>query len=442
MGQPDLDQVVFDYLNPRIPAGSRLVDVPLVRATDESIEGYGEIARTRDHRIEIVPWPLAGWRRLDAGTGVEGGTTEGIFACEWRGNELIGRNEAVGGHYVIGFRERPEEARKGVALAADRVLLWHCNYHPDGGQLFFPLDGKPFVVPVARPGDDLRPEDFIALWSDGSFGIYIHPGIWHEGVFPVTPAGRFFDRQGRVHARVSCDLAASSACCSTCRCRQRCSAGRSRANGHDVARDQPHDLVLEVAAAQERLLLHHRGPDGSQHGARHDEHLFLRQLRQHGAWLGGDEGRDRSHHLDGEALGKDGLHHCPARPHAAAKGIEDAAHRRADAAFDGRIGGILLRPGHLDQGRLHLLAGERQQDRVLVGEVLVERADADAGPLGDRIGGEGAQSAGFQNLSRRLQDRGHGLAGARLARDSSFASRDLSGPGHGASGQGKGEYDI
>jgi ureidoglycolate lyase len=63
------------------------------------------------------------------------------------------------------------------------------------------------VVPVARPGDDLKAEDFIALWSDGSFGIYIHPGIWHEGVFPVATTGCFFDKQGRVHARVSCDLA-------------------------------------------------------------------------------------------------------------------------------------------------------------------------------------------------------------------------------------------
>ena len=92
-------------------------------------------------------------------------------------------------------------------LADGRVLLWHCNYHPDGGQLFWPIDGQPFVVPVAPPGDDLKPETFVAFWSDGSFGIYIHPGIWHEGVFPVTPTGRFFDKQGKVHARVSCDLA-------------------------------------------------------------------------------------------------------------------------------------------------------------------------------------------------------------------------------------------
>src|SRR5882762_2819260 len=124
-----MNQVVFDYLNPKIPAGLRIVDVPLVRATEASIEGYGEIARTKDHRIEIVPWPLVGWRKLDAGTGIEGGTTEGVFACAWRGNQLLGRNEAVGGHYVIGFRVLPEVARPGVKLGDSRVLLCHCNYH-------------------------------------------------------------------------------------------------------------------------------------------------------------------------------------------------------------------------------------------------------------------------------------------------------------------------
>jgi ureidoglycolate lyase len=203
-----MDQRVIDYLNPDIPDGVRVLDVPLVRATRASMKGFGEIVQDpKTHRVEIVTWPAPGWRRLDAGTGTDGGTTEGVFACEWRGNELIGRNEAVGGHYVIGFRDPPETARQGVALSEGRVLLWHCNYHPDGGQLFWPMDGQPFAVPVAPPGDDVKPEDFVAFWSDGTFGIYIHPGIWHEGVFPVTPGGRFLDKQGKVHARISCDLA-------------------------------------------------------------------------------------------------------------------------------------------------------------------------------------------------------------------------------------------
>ena len=74
---------------------------------------------------------------LDAGTGIEGGATEGIFACEWRGNELLGRNEAVGGHYVLAYATLPERARIDHADSPRRMLLWHANYHSDGGTALF-----------------------------------------------------------------------------------------------------------------------------------------------------------------------------------------------------------------------------------------------------------------------------------------------------------------
>ena len=176
----------------------RLVDVPLVRATEASLKGFGEIVRDpKSHKIAIVPWPLKGHRKLDPGTGDEGGTTEGIFACEWQGDELRGINEAVGGDYVLGYR----------GPKPGHVRLWHCNFPPDGGQFFGPLDGQPFVVPAGPPGDDPKLDEFVAFWSDGSFGIYLHPDIWHEGPFPTGAGGRFLDKQGKVHARVSCDLA-------------------------------------------------------------------------------------------------------------------------------------------------------------------------------------------------------------------------------------------
>ena len=67
------DGVVFDYLNPTIPAGLKLLDVPLIRANRDTIKSYGEIVRDpKKHKIEIVPWPLTGSRRLDAGTGIDG----------------------------------------------------------------------------------------------------------------------------------------------------------------------------------------------------------------------------------------------------------------------------------------------------------------------------------------------------------------------------------
>ncbi len=57
-------------------------------------------------------------------------------------------------------------------------------------------------------GDDLPPGKVIAFWCDGSRGLHIHPNVWHEGIFPVEDSQRFLDRQGRVHARGSCDIGA------------------------------------------------------------------------------------------------------------------------------------------------------------------------------------------------------------------------------------------
>jgi ureidoglycolate lyase len=194
----------YDFLNPDVPDGLSVVDAPLVIATPETLQGYGELVTDpQKHRVEIVRWPAQGWRPIDADTGDEGGTTEGVFACAWERDRLMGRNEAVGGHYVLGFAVPPGEAAP-VTIPPARLLLWHANYHPDGGQLFFPLDGQPFIVPMALPGDDVRPEQFKTFWFDGARGLYMHPNVWHEGVFPVGASGRFFDKQGRVHARVSC----------------------------------------------------------------------------------------------------------------------------------------------------------------------------------------------------------------------------------------------
>ncbi len=195
-----------NYLDPDVPPGLRLVTAPIVVATAENLRGYGElVADPKAHRVEIVRWPARGWRPVDTDSGDEGGTTEGIFHAWWEEGRLMGRNEAVGGHYLLGWSDPPERAAQRTT--PDRVLLWHANYHPDGGQLFFPLEKKPFVVPMALPGDDVTPENFHTFWFDGSAGLYMHPDVWHEGVFPCAPAGRFFDKQGRVHARVSVDFA-------------------------------------------------------------------------------------------------------------------------------------------------------------------------------------------------------------------------------------------
>lgn len=205
--------MTVDYLNPDLPAGLATLRIPVVDATNMSLQGYGYLVDDPSAcAIEIVRWPAQGTRPVDADTGDQGGTTEGTFLSTWKGDVLYGRNEAVDGHYILGFGVAPELACTDHAEVPRRILLWHANYHPDGGQLFFPLEEQPFYVPLALPGDEVTPERFTCFRFDGKQGLYIHPNIWHEGVFALRGTQRFFDKQGAVHARVSVDFAREFGC--------------------------------------------------------------------------------------------------------------------------------------------------------------------------------------------------------------------------------------
>jgi len=203
----------IDYLNPALPAGLARVAMPVVEATVSTLQGYGHLVDDPGEcRIEIVRWPSVGSRPVDAGTGDQAGTTEGVFVSEWRGDILFGRNEAVAGHYILAYARPPELAREDHAQRPQRMMLWHANHHPDGGQLFFPLERRPFYVPLALPGDDIAPQKFVCFRFSGQQGLYIHPNVWHEGVFALSGTQRFFDKQGAVHARVSVDFAREFGC--------------------------------------------------------------------------------------------------------------------------------------------------------------------------------------------------------------------------------------
>ena len=202
-----------DYMHPDLPAALRWERLRVVDATPESLEGYGKLLQSPDEvEVEIVRWPAQGWRPVDEDSGDEAGTTEGIFVSKWDGEILYGSNEAVGGEYVLGYAQAPEIALAGGEHSPQRILMWHANYHPDGGQLFFPQDAQPYLVPLALPGDDVQPSDFVCFRFRGDQGCYIHPNIWHEGVFAISGSQRFFDRQGKVHARVSIDFAREFGC--------------------------------------------------------------------------------------------------------------------------------------------------------------------------------------------------------------------------------------
>ena len=191
-------------------------EIPLIKATNESLKGYGYLIDSYENSdIEIVTWPKQGWREIDKGTGDEGGATEGSFDTWWDGSTLYGQNNAVqhkseyevDGKYILGYSSLPDTLAKNQNyISPKEMYIWHTNYHPDGGQLFFPKKTGAFISPLALPGDDIKVEDFKAFYFEGSKGLYIHPNIWHEGVFPINEKNSFMGKQGKVHARVSIDL--------------------------------------------------------------------------------------------------------------------------------------------------------------------------------------------------------------------------------------------
>jgi ureidoglycolate lyase len=193
-------------------------ETPVVLATDESMAGYGcTVDDPYEFPIEIVRWPARGWRPVDENSGDQGGVTEGRFEFWWRGETLYARNHAVGDSYLFGWSTWPEAA-SDVAVSSPpppprrRALVWRANYHPDGGQLFFPLNGERFAVPLALPGDHVQPRDFVTFWCDGTRGLYVHPDVWHGAVVPFDDRASLLDRQGRVHARVSVDFPKEFGC--------------------------------------------------------------------------------------------------------------------------------------------------------------------------------------------------------------------------------------
>jgi ureidoglycolate lyase len=192
----------------------RIHDTQLVLATADSLAGYGTLVEDPENfPIEIVRWPAQGWRPIDENTGDQGGVAEGLFEFCWKGETLYARNNAVGDSYLFGWSNWPEEAAASTAgRQRERALIWRANYHPDGGQLFYPLDGRGFVVPLALPGDDVTPERFVTFYCDGARGLYLHPNVWHGAVVPLADEARFLDRQGRVHARVSVNFVKEFGC--------------------------------------------------------------------------------------------------------------------------------------------------------------------------------------------------------------------------------------
>ena len=212
------NQTGVDLLAPpstRGARGLRVVDVPLLRATAESLAGMGVPVRgaAADAPLQIVPWPrgAGAWRPLCAGTGVGGGEVAGVFRSERRGDVAYSENIALKRRYVIGwYGEDPAASaaagEAGAGAGSEHVLTHEANYHADGGQIIAAQPGSStaFVLLLAPPGDDVQPSSFRAFLvdpaHDGITGVHINAGTWHQPAFALDAAAVLDNRQGAVHA--------------------------------------------------------------------------------------------------------------------------------------------------------------------------------------------------------------------------------------------------
>ena len=140
---------------------------------------------------EVTPEPLTATAFAPFGDVIEASRLAEPVAITYgqtlRFNDLA-RVEVEGGHAIVSiFRGRP----------LDPLHLTIFERHPLGSQSFTPLQGRPFLVAVAPPGD-FDPAAIRVFRAQGHQGVNYAKGVWHHYLLPLEEESDFLviDRAG------------------------------------------------------------------------------------------------------------------------------------------------------------------------------------------------------------------------------------------------------
>ncbi|MBC6452087.1 MAG: ureidoglycolate lyase [Hormoscilla sp. SP5CHS1] len=176
-------------------------EVPLKRLNSENARGMGVIfTEFEDVKIELCKWPAAGKRPLIARGGY-GTVIEEEFKVYWRGETMFsaGHQNARGGATGKILSEAEGNSKY--------VLVNWLSAHLDAGEAFIPKNGQQSIFLLAPPKDDVKAEDFVALYCDGNCGISIDPGVWHTAPLSLCEQEVAYKRkQGSIYATIDCLL--------------------------------------------------------------------------------------------------------------------------------------------------------------------------------------------------------------------------------------------
>jgi ureidoglycolate lyase len=78
------------------------------------------------------------------------------------------------------------------------IRIRSMELHPLSSQAFVPLTSVPFLVVVAAPTDQLRPDDLRGFITNGRQGVNYHRGVWHHALLAIVQTCDFLvvDRGG------------------------------------------------------------------------------------------------------------------------------------------------------------------------------------------------------------------------------------------------------
>ena len=174
----------------------RFHDVPVVRASKESLDGYGLFYdcynEYKADPVLQVQWPATTSRPVDTGTGY-GGVVSGLFTVGWKDDICHGINNAVSGNYKV------------ARYHDGYVYTREANYHPDSGQKIFSATDR-IILYLAKPCADPNPGDFKAFEFHAYEGVQILPGVWHQPAVPLYGTTAVLENeQGSIHACVIYD---------------------------------------------------------------------------------------------------------------------------------------------------------------------------------------------------------------------------------------------
>ncbi len=158
-------------VNAPATAAVQVVDLVVEPATAAALEGYGYVIGTPDSAV---------WGRID----YYGNDVQVRTPVKFVSNDDLTLN-------LVTFNRR------------EPVIRW-MEYHSKHTQTFIPLGGKPFIMVLGKPTrrrpdgsmDESQAElpdlaNVRAFHFDGSCGVCMHIGTWHEVPFPLQDGTNF-----------------------------------------------------------------------------------------------------------------------------------------------------------------------------------------------------------------------------------------------------------